>query len=438
MDHLTINLDDALLSELRNNLKSQRYLKDSWFVAAPLHPYEIRMSHFVCNDLLYDVTRVRTLCSEALPVVTAMDALYIDGAVGEALSDINVLPNAGVTHLALVFKRFLDLGRYKSYLEITSNPSQEFPAISLLKRHGIPGSLLCGFKSTGEGDSVIHFDSFYDLRVIVDSFVGEGVVGQCIEFNYDEHLRKGDGYKCLTNQLSESSLRGSCDFVFCDTRRSAAHHREVCFDEMKTKHVVIAQLLQALNCLSPDGDLVVAVSTLLTRFSVCLVTVLCAVFDEVHLYRPASVAPWTQRLYVVCKRYNDRENSLCRHYLQCVWDAICLHKRNGKEVVHVLLPPYFTHLARQFWEFNTKMLLDEFEDFALHTRGERLGPKREEHVIEYLRRLGVIDALFPARLLESQGPCRLPLFNNVRADYIIYTHNLCADRYSAASCEAAA
>ncbi|KAK1443072.1 hypothetical protein BgAZ_305900 [Babesia gibsoni] len=413
MDRLSFDLDDRLLSDLRSDLKNQRYLKESWFVAAPLHAHEIRMSHFVCNDILYDVTCLRTYCGDKLPVVTPQDILWVEGGVGEALSDFNLLPNPGMVDLALVFKEFLKMDKYKSFLEITTNASQQFPAVSLLKRHGISGSLICGFKSSSEGGSLIHFDSFYDLQVIVNSFVGDGSLTHCLEFNYDEHLSKSSGYKALTTQLVESPLRSSCDFVFCDSRRYPAHHREPCFYELKTKHILVAQLVQALNCISPTGDIVIATSTIITRFTVCIIIVLRAVFDEVHLYHPPSAAPWTQRSYIICKRYNDKDNSLCRHFLQCLWDAICLHKKGGKEVVQSLLPVHFTQYARKLWDVNTKFLLEEFEDIALHESGEVLKSSREEHAVNLLQRLGVINILFPTRLVESSDPCRLPIFGNV-------------------------
>ncbi|GIX64010.1 ribosomal RNA large subunit methyltransferase J protein [Babesia caballi] len=409
---LSLDLDQRLLTELRADLLNQLYVKDSWFVAASMHPHEVRMSHFVCNDLLFDVTRIRTFCGERAPVKTAMDVLCIDGAVGEAMSDINLLPNAGTVDFALIAKRFLDLGRYKAYLEITCNPSQQFPAVSFLKRHGIAGSLIYGFASSGDSSATIHFESSYELQVIVNSFVGEGKVGLCLDFNYDDHYARGEGYRSLTTSLNDSPIRRSCDVVFCDSRRSASYHREVLFDEFKTKHVVVAQLLQALNCLAPDGDLVIGAGTLLTRFSVCLVTALRTVFDEVHLYSPESVAPWTQRCYVICLRYNDRDNSLCRYYLQCLWNAICLHKKAGEEVVQTLRPQHFTHFARQLWEFNTRLMLTQLEDLALHARGDALSTNREQSAVELLRELGVVDLLFPPRLLQAQGPCRLPLFQN--------------------------
>ncbi|CDR95586.1 ribosomal RNA large subunit methyltransferase J domain containing protein, putative [Babesia bigemina] len=410
---LMLDLDERLLSELRADMLNQRYLKDSWFVAAPLQAHEVRMSHFVCNDLLYDVSRMRTLCGARAPIVTAMDALCVDGAVGEALSDINMLPNGGMVDLAVISQCFLDINRYKAYLEITCNAGQQFPAVSLLKRHGIPGSIIYGFKANGDASSHIQFDSSYELQVIVESFLGEGTVNQCIDFKYDECLTRGEGHRCLTAQLQESPIRNSCDFVFCDTTNSSVHHREVCMDEFKSKPVIVAQLVQALYCLSPDGDLVVSVRTIITRFSVCLVTVLRTVFDEVHLYRPDSVAPWTQRCYIICKRYNDREKNHCRYYLQCLWDAICLHKKAGKEVVQTLRPHHFTYFARKLWEFNTRLFLSELDDIAAHSKGESLKADRKNVAVQLLQNLGVVDILYPPRLLQAQGPCRLPLFQNV-------------------------
>ncbi|GFE55835.1 ribosomal protein RNA large subunit methyltransferase J [Babesia ovis] len=413
---LSFDLDESMLTELRADLKNQRYIKDSWFVSAPIHVQDIRMSYFVCNDLLYDVMRVRTLCGERLPIVTPMDILCVDGAVGEAMSDINMLPNAATVDLAMVVKRFLDIKRYKSYLEITTNSSQQFPAISLMKRHNIAGSLIYGFNSGGDSESIIHFDSSYELQVILDSFVGEGAVKTTIDFNYDQRLSQSDGYKSLTTQLQESPLRNSCDFVFCDPRRLPQHHREVFFEEYKSKHVLVAQLVQAFCCLAHGGDLVVACSTLMTRFTICIITVLRTVFDQVHIYSPESAAPWTQRLYIVCRRYNDQDNSLCRYYLQCLWDAICLHKKSGKEVVQTLRPSHFTHFARRLWEFNTAMMLSQFNDLELHTRGPVHDGARDARAMEFLHSLGVIDLLFPPTLLDALGPCRLLSLDSVNHD----------------------
>ncbi|ORM41088.1 Cap-specific mRNA (nucleoside-2'-O-)-methyltransferase 2 [Babesia sp. Xinjiang] len=410
---LSLDFDPRLLSELHSDLQNQRYVKESWFVAASIQSHEIRMSHFVCNDLLFDVMRVRTHCSEKLPIVTPMDILCVDGAVGEAMSDIHLLPNASTVDLALIVKRYLDLERYQTYLEITSNPLQQFPAVSLLKRHGIAGSLIYGFSAAGDATSLIQFDSSYELEVIVDSFVGDGNVAFCFDFNYDQCLAMGDSYKNLTSQLQESTVNFSCDFVFCDSRRSPQHHREVGLDEIKSKHVLVAQLVQAFFCLDTGGDLVIAMSTLLTRFSVCIITVLRTAFQDVHLYRPESVAPWTQRTYIVCRNYSGRTNSFCRYYMQCLWDAICLHKKTGKELVQILRAPYFTHFARQLWEFNTHLMQLQLADLELHVKGERISSCRESHAVAFLRDLDIIDILYPQRLLEINGPCHLFVEDNV-------------------------
>ncbi|EDO05407.1 ribosomal RNA large subunit methyltransferase J domain containing protein [Babesia bovis T2Bo] len=404
---LSFDLDPSLIDDLRMDLKHQKYVKESWFVSAPLHAHHIRMSHFVCNDLLYDVMHIRLLCGQRIPVVTQMDVFLHDGACGEAMSDINILPNSCTVDLALVAKQFLDIKRYKSYTEITSNPSQQFPAISLMKRHNLPGYLIYSFCQNGTGESLIHFDSSYELQVILDSFVGEGTLKTTLGFNYDQLLSQQEGYKSLTTQLQDTTLKNSVDFIFCDCRRSSNFHREVLSEEFKLKHVLVAQLIQAFFCLSPGGDLVIALSTTITRFTICIITVLRVCFQDVYLYRPESVPPWTQRSYVICRKYSEGDNSYIRYYLQCLWDAICLHKKSGREVLQTLRPAHFTHLSRQLWEFNTGLLLSHFNDLEIHTKSEPVVRPREFYAMDFLKQHDLVDLLYPSAVIDALGSCRL-------------------------------
>ncbi|EKX72499.1 conserved hypothetical protein [Theileria equi strain WA] len=396
---IRISFLPSIVEDLLSDLRSQKYLRENWFSVGRISPSDFKMSFFVSNDILYDVTALRTYLNSALPLCTESDALLVGSSSGEALSDISLPPSAVAVELAMVIKKYSDIGKYKYYLEISG--SQQFPAICIFKRHNVHGSLIhVQSKHTDSATTSIEYSGTYELQIILGGFVGDGTIDLCFEYNYDEMLKQSQPYKSLITELGDSPLKRSCDFIFCDVENFGSHHREVVHGEISTKHVLVAQLVQAMTCIADGGDLIIRMSTVYTRFTVGIIVVLSSVFQSVHLYQPEAVSPWTQKVYIVCQGY--KEDTVCRHFTQCLWDALCLHKKSNVDVLQTLRPLYFTQIARELWNFNTTLLYNHFEDLVLHTKPPNVS-NVQTICKRFLQDHNLLEIFYPQPLLDASN-----------------------------------
>ncbi|KAK2197467.1 bifunctional S-adenosyl-L-methionine-dependent methyltransferase superfamily/Adrift-type ribose 2-O-methyltransferase domain/Ribosomal RNA methyltransferase [Babesia duncani] len=285
----TVTIDpEGWRAELEAAMRAQEYIRSNWFTVVNIRPHDFNFSFFACNDLLHDAIAIRAWAGGALPI-TAADAVMQGSSIGEVLSDINAMPSAGAFHLAMVMRKHLNIERYKTFVEITCNMAQEFPAICILKRHGINGSILYDLQPGSDKGPFIHFESPYELQVILGGFCGEGTIERCLQYNYKALLQKQAPYKELTADFTRTSLAHSCDFVFCDVVVNGMQcSSEIAKEEIEHRHLLVAQIIQALNCLKDDGDLVIAWTSCFTRFTSGILLILACAFEKVHLYQPET------------------------------------------------------------------------------------------------------------------------------------------------------
>ncbi|UKK01462.2 methyltransferase cap2 [Theileria orientalis] len=414
---MKFKLDEDVHESLLDDLKNQRYMKENWFSVGNLESEEFKFSFFCSNDTLFELMYLRSYCFKSIPVTTVQECIMKSSSYGEALTDLNSFPNSTMVHLALIFKNHLNLKNYRYYLEITSNTSQQFPSISLLKRYGIAGSLIYNHapakpdgeaKREAEGDedeqsNLFVFDNLFELHTILSNFPGDGTVELCYEYDYSNLLSTGQSYKTLIGEILESNLKRNCNFIFCDTGDNRSY-RELLHKELNAKVTMVAQLIQSLNCLSDNGDMVIRVFTVFSRFTVGILCCLATVFDSVYLCKPESVVSWSQETFVVCKNYKDKDNSICRHFFQFLWEVLSSHKKNNQSLLQIIKPFHFTTIAKKLYEFNNLLLNNElydlmnkndvFEDYLSSSK-------------EFINRHKLLDLLYPQKLLENNTDVQL-------------------------------
>ena len=108
------------------------------------------------------------------------------------------------------------------------------------------------------------------------------------------------------------------------------------------------EIVTALNMLAPGGKFVLKIFTFFEHASVCMIYLLNAVFNEVHVFKPATSKPGNSELYLVCLGYIGR--SLIKDYLNI------LHKNFSESV--------FQSRNLFFVEDIPKSFMDELQDCA--------------------------------------------------------------------------
>ncbi|XP_954870.1 uncharacterized protein TA05485 [Theileria annulata] len=412
---LLLKLDEEVFESLLDDLKNQRYLKENWFGIGNMNCEDFKFSFFCNNDLLFYLIYLKSHCCSKIPLTTLQECLEKSSSYGEALTDLNSFPNSSTIHLAFIFKNFLNVNRYKYYLEITSNDFQQFPSISLLKCYNITGSILYNqMNHTSDGNSNSHvnsypdnvnnvngsnlfiFENIFELQTILNNFPGDGNVELCFEFNYYNLFNSNQSYKSLIGEILESNLKRNCDFIFCDLYNNV-NYRELLYKELNTKYILVAQLIQALNCLNDNGDLVLRIFSMFTRFTVGILCCLSTVFDQVILYRPESVVNWSQELFVICKNYKDKDNSICRHFFQCLWDALALHHKTQQTLLQIIKPFHFTTIAKKLYDFNNLLLNNELCELL---NKEAVIKEHLTGSKEFLNKFKLLDILYPNKLSD--------------------------------------
>eukprot|EP00375_Theileria_parva_P000520 XP_763190.1 hypothetical protein [Theileria parva strain Muguga] len=415
---LLFKLDEEVYESLLDDLKNQRYLKENWFGIGNMNCEDFKFSFFCNNDLLFYLIYLKSCCCSNIPLTTLQECLEKSSSYGEALTDLNSFPNSCTVHLAFVFKNFLNINRYKYYLEITSNDFQQFPSVSLLKRYNVTGSVIYNqttnihdkVNSTSDspnstnnmnnsvnGSNLFIFENIFELQTILNNFPGDGNIELCFEFNYYNLFNSNQSYKSLIGEILESNLKRNCDFIFCDPYNNV-NYRELLYKELNTKYILVAQLIQALNCLNDNGDLVLRIFSLFTRFTTGILCCLSTVFDEVILYRPESVVNWSQEVFVICKNYKDKDNSICRHFFQCLWDALALHHKTHQTLLQIIKPFHFTTIAKKLYDFNNLLLNKELSELL---NKENVIKEHLNGSKEFLNKFKLLDILYPNKLPDQ-------------------------------------
>ncbi|UYV74389.1 CMTR2 [Cordylochernes scorpioides] len=71
-----------------------------------------------------------------------------------------------------------------------------------------------------------------------------------------------------------------------------------------------AEVVIALHCLAPNGNLVVKKFTLLECDSVCLTFLLTCLFNKVNVFKPVTSKPGNSEVYVICQGFRATEASM--------------------------------------------------------------------------------------------------------------------------------
>eukprot|EP00923_Selenidium_pygospionis_P055008 GHVN01095908.1.p1 GENE.GHVN01095908.1~~GHVN01095908.1.p1 ORF type:complete len:675 (-),score=197.44 GHVN01095908.1:309-2306(-) len=111
--------------------------------------------------------------------------------------------------------------------------------------------------------------------------------------------------------------------------------REVGEVEIRGKVDLVAVCTMALTLLSPGGDLVLRLSTSLTRFTSNIVQLLSQAFQDIAFYRPPSTPHWTQERMLLCR--SMVADCSVRYYLQHVFNQQDVHL-----IVEMLSPKIYT------------------------------------------------------------------------------------------------
>ncbi|SJK85942.1 Cap-specific mRNA (nucleoside-2'-O-)-methyltransferase 2 [Babesia microti strain RI] len=407
---------NAVIDKLLQSLTLQLYLKENWF--APVKSLDTngyKMSYFVDNDLMYDCIDINSkICGEINPITFA-DCVEIYCASGEMLSDPAALPSSTAVDLSLILQKFGTAGeflhgRYPKYAEITNDTTQKFAATCLLKRHSCSGHIIYTRNNSfnlPEKETNFHFESATDLMQALDSFVGSGKIISSKIVDLLALYNEGKTYKHLVEMSLSDATKRSYNFVYIDPVAGLPYFKDPFGAEVNSKIILTGQLVLGINLIADGGDLVIHLSTTLTRYTVCLILALRCVFDNVNLFRPSSVPNWSKRNYLICRKFNDKDNCVFRHYIQCLWDANSLHNQSKLAVLQPLLPIYFSapDFVRPLYEYNTMLLRLELEDLKLRLQSNGNGSGTNEcsggsenvasFICEYLK-----DYLYPGDLAK--------------------------------------
>eukprot|EP01053_Blabericola_migrator_P002713 Blabericola_migrator_1__2712@NODE_1771_length_3818_cov_18_925620_g1143_i0_p1_GENE_NODE_1771_length_3818_cov_18_925620_g1143_i0NODE_1771_length_3818_cov_18_925620_g1143_i0_p1_ORF_typecomplete_len1121_score269_89FtsJ/PF01728_19/8_5e21FtsJ/PF01728_19/8_1e05Methyltrans_Mon/PF14314_6/7_9e05Methyltrans_Mon/PF14314_6/12Reovirus_L2/PF06016_11/0_047LIP1/PF15904_5/9e03LIP1/PF15904_5/0_28LIP1/PF15904_5/7_7e03_NODE_1771_length_3818_cov_18_925620_g1143_i0143376 len=168
----------------------------------------------------------------------------------------------------------------------------------------------------------------------------------------------------LTSKLLADELQHTNELpiiIFIDVVNPSTIHREICQNEIEDQRRLMKSLRIALKFLQDKGDLIISFSSTLTRFTGSLLLLLSTVFRDISMWRPPSVAAWTQRRYLYCRQL-DRTSQCKSPQFKLKIDLIraCINKclldlEKRKDLLsslHYVLPPVL-FAAKPFVEWLT-------------------------------------------------------------------------------------
>ena len=98
--------------------------------------------------------------------------------------------------------------------------------------------------------------------------------------------------------------------------------------EKMTHPLHVCEAAAALSILAPDGSLVLKKFTLFESETVCLLYLLCCVFEHVHVYKPATSKQGNSEVYVIGLNYRGKEHlsEQLEKVVQASWFGQQLHQ----------------------------------------------------------------------------------------------------------------
>eukprot|EP01054_Gregarina_sp_Poly1_P003512 Gregarina_sp_Poly_1__3511@NODE_2020_length_2845_cov_91_476962_g1305_i0_p1_GENE_NODE_2020_length_2845_cov_91_476962_g1305_i0NODE_2020_length_2845_cov_91_476962_g1305_i0_p1_ORF_typecomplete_len684_score103_62FtsJ/PF01728_19/1_7e14FtsJ/PF01728_19/1_2e05Methyltrans_Mon/PF14314_6/3_6e06Methyltrans_Mon/PF14314_6/21_NODE_2020_length_2845_cov_91_476962_g1305_i01062157 len=334
---LTSKVIEFLITSVSSdNRKLARF--GSWLELAPLlKPYRVVSSLYFSQDIFRTLLRARMACpSEFLPI---------------SFADIgcNMKKEANVVHPLSLDIALLLITRHKlcnriNWLEISlasitnedcfdtplslplrsvaSNSGIVLDAITT--RDGAPAKILETSPSSPSSTTA----TSSKVKIIRNGF------------NNLDHTSK-----VLSDEYQRT--RETPNLIIIDIINTAMH-REICQNEAEDQRRLLRSLKVALKFLSEKGELIVALSSTLTRFTGSLILLLSTVFKDINIWRPPTAAPWTQRRYLYCRQL-DRAAQLKSAQFKFRIDLVraCLNKclmdlekrKDPLISLHFILPP---------------------------------------------------------------------------------------------------
>ncbi|XP_077993177.1 cap-specific mRNA (nucleoside-2'-O-)-methyltransferase 2-like [Glandiceps talaboti] len=120
-----------------------------------------------------------------------------------------------------------------------------------------------------------------DTGDMTDVGVMEELVKECKLRLGDVHLVTADGsIDCQVNPAEQESL---------------------------VSHLHYCEVITALQCLSPAGNLVVKMFTFFEHSATCLMYFLNCMFEKVHVFKPSTSKAGNSEVYVICLNYNAKD-----------------------------------------------------------------------------------------------------------------------------------